>query len=105
MSIEQAEREVREAWTRSYEAPAVAKALSRIAHRPYRERAVLLFTRLLFRGIYFPQMKKRHWIKVLFSYRRSIIQILREGIAAHKAKGRVQVLATTASSTDGSYSE
>ena len=100
MSIEQAESEVRQAWTRSYEAAAVAKALSRIAHRPYRERAVLLFTRLLFRGIYFPQMRKRHWIKVLFSYRRSIIQILREGIAAHRVNGRARMLATSASSID-----
>jgi hypothetical protein len=100
MSIEQAESEVRQAWTRSYDAAAVAKALSRIAHRPYKERAVLLFTRLLFRGIYFPQMRKRHWIKVLFSYRRSIIQILREGITAHRVNGRARMLATSASSID-----
>jgi len=93
IAIEQAEAEVHEAWTRSYSPAAVYSALGRIADRPYTERAMLLFTRLLFRGIYFPQMKKRHWIQVLYSHHRSIIQILREGIKANKVKGRIRALA------------
>jgi hypothetical protein len=86
ISIEQAETEVREAWSRSYDPQAVADALEKISHRPFSERAVLLCTRLLFRGIYFPQMTRSQWIRLLISYRRSILRILREGFNEFRRK-------------------
>jgi radical SAM superfamily enzyme YgiQ (UPF0313 family) len=86
ISIEQAEQEVREAWSRCYDPRAVAAALEKICHRPFKEKAVLLCTRLLFRGIYFPQMTRRQWIRLLISYRKSILQILREGFIEFRRK-------------------
>jgi radical SAM superfamily enzyme YgiQ (UPF0313 family) len=86
ISIEQAETEVREAWSRSYEPPAVASALEKIRNRPFKERAVLLCTRLLFRGIYFPQMTRVQWIRLLISYRGSILRILGEGFHEFRRK-------------------
>jgi hypothetical protein len=38
--------------------------------------------RLFFRGIYFPQMNKRAWLKVIFQNRRSIFSLARESIGA-----------------------
>jgi hypothetical protein len=38
--------------------------------------------RLFFRGIYFPQMNKRAWLKVIFQNRRSIFSLSREAISA-----------------------
>jgi radical SAM superfamily enzyme YgiQ (UPF0313 family) len=83
ITIEESEAEVREAWSRCYSPTAVAAALEKIRNRPFRERAVLLFTRLLFRGIYFPQMRKREWLSMLFSHRQSILQLLGDAMAVH----------------------
>jgi radical SAM superfamily enzyme YgiQ (UPF0313 family) len=84
ISIEQAEAEVHRAWSEAYSAEAVASALDKIKHRPFREKAVFFFARLLFRGIYFPQMKRRHWILLLISHRRTMVQLLREAVTFHK---------------------
>jgi radical SAM superfamily enzyme YgiQ (UPF0313 family) len=84
ITIEQAEAEVRQAWNASYSSKAVAEAIEKIKDRPFKEKAVLLFARLLFRGIYFPQMKKRQWLLLLMAHRRTIIQMVREAIPANK---------------------
>jgi radical SAM superfamily enzyme YgiQ (UPF0313 family) len=85
ISIEQAEAEVRDAWSRSYSPSSIAQAIDKIRDRPFRERAVLLFTRLLFRGIYFPQMRRRHWLQLLFANRKTILRIMREAMVVHRA--------------------
>jgi len=36
--------------------------------------------RMLFRGIYFPQLNKRAWAKVLMANRRQIYRLAREGV-------------------------
>lgn len=87
ISIDQAEAEVRNAWSRSYDAAAVAAAIDKIKDRPFSERAVLLFTRLLFRGIYFPQTTRLHLAMVMLSYRASILRILREAFVLRRRKG------------------
>ncbi len=80
ISIKAAEAEVHEAWTRSYSPQTTAMALKKIEGRPFHERTLMFFTRLAFRGIYFPQMKKRHWILLLWQNRSSFMRILSEGI-------------------------
>jgi hypothetical protein len=35
--------------------------------------------RLFFRGIYFPQLRKRDWFKLLFDNRRAIMTLAGEG--------------------------
>jgi radical SAM superfamily enzyme YgiQ (UPF0313 family) len=88
ISIQQAEAEVREAWTTCYDPRAMSGALEKMKNRPFAERAVLLFTRLLFRGIYFPQMRRRDWISLLISYRESIVQIMLEALAEHRSRAK-----------------
>jgi radical SAM superfamily enzyme YgiQ (UPF0313 family) len=75
MTIAEAEAEVREAWTRSYSPRATEKALKRISHRPFRERSVMFFARLAFRGIYFPQMSVPHWLLLLWRNRRPLLSL------------------------------
>ena len=84
ITIEQAEAEVHAAWTESYSPENTVRALERIKGRPFHERAVMFFTRLAFRGIYFPQMTKRHWIALLWQNRRSFVRILAEGYREHR---------------------
>ncbi len=88
ISIEQAEAEVRQAWTESYSPQSTALALKRIEGRPFHERAVMFFTRLAFRGIYFPQMTKRHWVALLWQNRGSLMRIIAEGYNLHRNRRR-----------------
>jgi radical SAM superfamily enzyme YgiQ (UPF0313 family) len=92
ISIDQSEKEVREAWVRSYSAAAISGALEKIKHRPFGERAVLFATRIAFRGIYFPQLSKRQWLGVVWENRRSLFNLVREGIALRRShkKGELQ---------------
>jgi hypothetical protein len=78
ITIAEAEAEVRDAWTRSYSPEATEEALRRIADRPFRERAVMFFARLAFRGIYFPQMSLRQWIVLLWKNHHSLLSLCSE---------------------------
>lgn len=84
ISIDDAEKEVRTAWSECYSGKAIASALAKIEHRPFNERAVLFFTRLLFRGIYFPQMRWYHWAGVVFENRGSLWRLTREAWRLHR---------------------
>jgi hypothetical protein len=44
------------------------------------DRIIHLLGRLAFRGIYFPQMRKREWVRVLFENRASIVQVIWEAL-------------------------
>jgi len=85
ISIEQAELEVREAWTRAYSSTATMEALKRISHRPLSERAVMFFARLAFRVIYFPQVRRRQWLSLVWSNRRILISLIREAFEHSRA--------------------
>jgi radical SAM superfamily enzyme YgiQ (UPF0313 family) len=89
ITIEEAEAEVREAWSRSYSPEAMSDALQRIAHRPLRERSVMFFARLAFRGIYFPQMRRRHWFSLLWKNRRSLFSLCYQVLKRTPEKERV----------------
>jgi radical SAM superfamily enzyme YgiQ (UPF0313 family) len=84
ISIDQAEKEVREAWTRAYSPNATREAMRKISDRPLSERAVVFFARLAFRGIYFPQVRRRHWFSLLWNNRHVLMSLCYE--ALHKAK-------------------
>ncbi len=40
--------------------------------------------RLTFRGIYFPQMGWRSWLKVIAQNRRTIFKLLKESVSAYR---------------------
>ncbi|HVF29947.1 MAG TPA: radical SAM protein, partial [Pyrinomonadaceae bacterium] len=85
MSIDEAKAETFKAWSRSYSAERNWEAIDSIRTAPVTTRIGQLVSRLFFRGIYFPQMTKRAWLKLLFDNRRAILSLTGEGIAAWRA--------------------
>jgi len=86
ITIAQAEAEVREAWTQAYSPAATIGSMGRIAERPLSERAVVFFARLAFRGIYFPQVKVRHWLMLLWSNRRPLMSLSYDALFAPRTR-------------------
>ena len=80
MSITEARAEVDYAWSRSYCPERNREALESIKDTPIQYRISHFVARIFFRGIYFPQMRKREWLKLLFQNRRPILAFLREGL-------------------------
>jgi radical SAM superfamily enzyme YgiQ (UPF0313 family) len=80
MSIEEAKEETRSAWTKSYSVERNEGVLEAIREEELKYRITHLVARLFFRGIYFPQMGKRAWIKLIAQNRRPIYRLLREGV-------------------------
>ena len=75
LSPDEAQAEVRRAWTRSYDPEANLRALDWLESRSFADRLMHLLARLAFRGIYFPQMRAREWAGVLFENRRCIFRL------------------------------
>ena len=80
--------ELEKAWTESYSPERNASALDSIADKPMKIRVMHFAMRLFFRGIYFPQMTKRAWIKLMVDNRRSIFKLVRAGIGEWRATKR-----------------
>jgi radical SAM superfamily enzyme YgiQ (UPF0313 family) len=80
ISSAQAEAEVREAWGSSYSAAANASAMRWLESGSLVDRIMHLLSRIAFRGIYFPQMKRRDWVKILFQNRGSILKIILQAL-------------------------
>ncbi len=98
MTIEEARQETIGAWSRSYSPERNLEAVESIADAPIQARISHLVARLFFRGIYFPQMGTRAWVKLLFQNRRCIISLTREGIATWRASKKMA--ATTSAPRD-----
>src|ERR1700720_1895609 len=75
LSTAEAEAEVRHAWMASYSPAAMASAMKWLETKSLKDQIIHLCSRLAFRGIYFPQMKWRHWASLLFQNRVSILQV------------------------------
>jgi radical SAM superfamily enzyme YgiQ (UPF0313 family) len=88
MSIEEARQETRRAWERSYSPERNAQAVAAIADHDLQYRISMLVSRLFFRGIYFPQMTKSAWLKVLYENRRTISALAREGFSTWRRSRR-----------------
>lgn len=78
MSIPDTQSELEKAWERSYSPERIASAVESISHKPIDHRIMHLITRLIFRGIYFPQMGKKAWAKLLLANRKLIFKLSRE---------------------------
>jgi radical SAM superfamily enzyme YgiQ (UPF0313 family) len=81
MSIKEAKSEVDYAWSRSYSPERNAEALEAIGDAPIEFRISHFVSRIFFRGIYFPQMRKRDWMKLLFDNRKTILGLTKEGFS------------------------
>ena len=82
MTIEQAREETRRAWEQSYSAGRNRRAVEALSGRAFQYRAGHLVARLFFRGIYFPQMSRGAWARLLFDNRNTILALAREGFSA-----------------------
>jgi hypothetical protein len=80
MTIEEAKTETFAAWSRSYSPERNLEAIRAIKNTPIDVRIGHLVARLFFRGIYFPQMSKRAWLKLLFDNRKAILSLSGEGL-------------------------
>lgn len=81
MTIEEAKAETFSAWSRSYSPERNWEAIQSIRSAPIQTRIGHIVARLFFRGIYFPQMSKRAWLKLLFDNRRTILSLTGEGLS------------------------
>jgi radical SAM superfamily enzyme YgiQ (UPF0313 family) len=81
MSIDEAKAETRRAWEDSYSPARNAEAVAALADRHITYRISHLVARLFFRGIYFPQMTKGAWLRLIFENRRTILPLAREGFS------------------------
>jgi radical SAM superfamily enzyme YgiQ (UPF0313 family) len=84
MTIPQAQEELEWAWAVSYSPERNEKALDAISDQSLDYRLIHFVMRLFFRGIYFPQMTKRAWMKVIFQNRRTIYRLTREAVSTYR---------------------
>ena len=77
-----------DAWERSYSPGRNAAAVGAIGGHDLQYRLGMLVARLFFRGIYFPQMTRRAWLRLLYENRRTITSLTREGFSKWRASRR-----------------
>src|SRR6185503_19818861 len=99
MSIEQTQTEVNHAWANSYSPAGIASAVNSISDQPIADRASILIARLCFRGIYFPQMGRWAWAKVIVQNRQTIYNLAKEGVRTRRAVRKNRTVSVSASST------
>ncbi len=80
LSTQEAEAEVRRAWEESYSPPAIRSAMRWMKDKSITDRIVHLCARLAFRGIYFPQMKRKEWARLLIENWRPILAVLGQAL-------------------------
>ena len=85
MTIKEARIEVDRAWAASYSPERNAAAIEMISRAPLENRISHLVSRLFFRGIYFPQMNKRAWMKLIAQNRRTIFKLTKEAVSTYRA--------------------
>ena len=97
MTIAEAHAEMNYAWTNSYSPEALQKADRALARKPLDQRINIFIARLCFRGIYFPQMSRFAWLKLIFQNRRTIFGLVKEGFRGRRSRPASAVSATAAS--------
>jgi radical SAM superfamily enzyme YgiQ (UPF0313 family) len=96
MSIPEAQAELNNAWTSSYSPQSIEAAINSISDQPIADRISVLVMRLFFRGIYFPQMTKMAWIRLVVGNRRPILKLTREAIGLYLESRRKRAKLRTA---------
>jgi radical SAM superfamily enzyme YgiQ (UPF0313 family) len=80
ITVEEAESEVRQAWSSCYSPETIAASMAWLGSKSFPDRLIHFLSRLAFRGIYFPQMKRRDWLHVLYQNRRPIFSLLGQAL-------------------------
>ena len=84
ISIEDTEAELKHAWSVSYSPSTNAAAIRRLEAAPWQDRAIHMAGRLIFRGIYFPQMRRRDWVRLLFANQRALLRLVFQGLKTNR---------------------
>ena len=87
ITIEEVQVEVDRAWRTSYSPKSNEKALASIPDR-IDNRIMHLIARLFFRGIYFPQLTKLAWARLLIQKRRSLLKLAWEAFGLYRLARR-----------------
>ncbi len=95
MTISEAHAEVKYAWGASYSAKAIAKAVDSIDPKALGYRVNIFIARLVFRGIYFPQMSRWEWTKATTRYSRTIFKLAVQAFGAWRKARNDRRKATT----------
>lgn len=90
LSADQAEEEVRRAWEHCYSPGAFRRSQEwlRRNRKPYGYQVMHFVTRMLFRGIYFPQLTRWAWIKLLARNYRTIGNLVLQGLRSQRRARR-----------------
>lgn len=75
MTPDELHKEIRRAWTMAYEPDAIYSRLKKMRNRPFFERLIVMVANLCFRGVFFPQMNWKSWIKLFAENRWSFFEI------------------------------
>jgi radical SAM superfamily enzyme YgiQ (UPF0313 family) len=84
ITASEVEKELDKGWRMSYSPDRNEKVVNLLISQNPDIGAMHLLARLCFRGIYVPQMTKRAWLNLIFQNRRSILKLLRTGIAKYR---------------------
>jgi len=99
LTIRETQAELDEAWAASYSPQRNEQALAALREQPLDVRVIHFVMRLFFRGIYFPQMTKRAWLKLVVANRRVIYRLVREGVGRWQAGRRRKASITISTPT------
>ncbi len=80
ITMAEAEAEVGKAWAESYSPQKIASSMNWLQTKPFPDRLIYLLSALAFRGIYFPQMKRKDWLRVLYQNRSPILRLLYQAL-------------------------
>jgi radical SAM superfamily enzyme YgiQ (UPF0313 family) len=96
MTIKEARAEVDRAWSASYSPERNEAAMRAIGDAHVEYRISHFIARLFFRGIYFPQMSKWAWFRLVAQNRQTVLGLLREGITTWRgARNKKRAMAVT----------
>jgi radical SAM superfamily enzyme YgiQ (UPF0313 family) len=86
MTIAEAHAEMNYAWANSYSPEALETAVHALAHKPLDHRINIFIARMCFRGIYFPQISRFAWLKLITQNRRTIFGLVKEGFTGRRSR-------------------
>ncbi len=84
MTIPEAQIELDKAWRTSYSPERNEEVIDLLSGRGLDARLMHFVMRLLFRGIYIPQMNKRTWVKLIAQNRRPIIKLVKQSVGKYR---------------------
>lgn len=75
MSGEELHEEIRSGWKMAYSPEAIFRRMRKTRNRPFFERLIVFVANLCFRGVFFPQMNFRNWMKLFWENKRSFWEV------------------------------